>query len=866
MARFIKIFTIMTGLSLMTACGASGVLDDVRDLLAEARAALTKEATESARNQFLDERIIDNMLAEEIANGLALEEQAEARLRITRQVAAFSDIKRESETAKVQDELDNLSPEELAEFNATVQKRLQFLGQVAGGTEETRTTYINECGVEGNTACIDVVSDACAVAAEVGSERCVSFTARVCDANPLYDACDDNDDYFLARDDVCWIQGRNGGTRTEECQQIFDTNRLQANAEPSCRANYISQTNENGFNTRCSNVVVTVCEENPFDVLCERNSTILNSRPARITACRDEVKDAPFCDHAKTFVCDKNPFDAICLITDYSTNTYATERNTAISECGQTFVAGERCEDAAEEFCGSATGEGLFNPLCLNDPETDAGRQPLCVGERVTVVTMGDNPITARCTGTATRICDADPLDPLCEDVTAYRARQFSACVVTPEDPSCAAGATQFTYITPIISCLSNPFGADCVNPATEAGTAFAPNLEAAQDSYCEGGATTKIATADRVNCTNIGSLPDYPALASGYDFIDGTFMFGGQTKNSKYALGGFLKTGVYGTGLGSYAGVQGSGGNPGTFTDENNNGNFDRGNPAGGAWVNLPSETAANLPAGHPTFYTIDPPRLFTPAPAGTTPSGGFVDRQRIYEFTSPVDSKDGFIFFITEIADEDNGVVPTSRSAYAGIFSTSNFGAPLAAPVDQAPTSAIWAGQFTAHSGNLRLNAEPTPFYVDFTNGTFNIHNPAGTDGDNPNGTAPKTGSVKAAVGNGSRPSDSNYYESSTFVYTVDGVFGAGIADLNNPGRMLNAGELSGKVRLVNTTYALEDQDSTYVEGVSVLIPTISIDVNMPLTGLIGVEGAVGVFLDPNPRNSAIVGGFTAAPMPTN
>ncbi len=320
-------------------------------------------------------------------------------------------------------------------------------------------------------------------------------------------------------------------------------------------------------------MVIWVCDLNPFDVLCEENTNYLVTRQPRITACKNRVPNALFCAEATTFVCDDNPFDALCSLT-YTANDYADERDTAITECGQTFVASARCASAAEQFCtGKTEVDDLFNPLCREHPATDTARQPTCVSDRAL-----NTPISARCTETATRICDANPLDALCEDVTDYRARQFSECVQNPDHASCAAGATQFTYITPIIECLESPFSAACLDTDTEAGAAFVPHAEAAQDAYCEGGATTKIATPDHVNCTNIGSLPNYPALASAYGFtVMSDFMFLQQTKVHKTALGGFLITGVYGTGLGFRTGRQNGGGvgNPGSFLE--NTGNFAR-------------------------------------------------------------------------------------------------------------------------------------------------------------------------------------------------------------------------------------------------------------------------------------------------
>ncbi len=698
------------------------------------------------------------------------------------------------------------------------------------------------------------------------SQQCGSFIRAVCSRNPLDTVCENRDEYFVARDNFCWIQGIDGSTRNAECADIHRVNNLAENAIPACRENYVDPTGANRFNPRCYNVVIGVCNLNPFDDICEENSNFSAKHSDYIDDCTDEVADAPFCAEAKAFVCADNPFDDLCLITDYSTNDYTTERQTAINDCRTNFVAGFRCEGAAVEFCVGKTLEAdLFNPLCLEHPGTDTARQPTCFNERVAVVTVGDNPITPRCATTATRICDGDSLDPLCEDVVAYRATQFSDCVQDSDHASCAAGATQFSYITPVIACLESPFSAACLDVNTEAGAAFVPHAEAAQDAYCEAGATTKIATPDHVNCTNIGSLPNYPALASAYEFtVVSNFPFGGGTKVHKTALGGFLKTGVYGTGLGSYAGFADSG-LPGGGTFLENTGNFARERDNGGLWINLPSTTTDNVETGHPLNYGTNP-NTFTPAPAGTSPNDGFIQTQVLYEFTSPVDSKDGFIFFIARIEDEET-VFPTSVSPYAGILSTSNFGAPLAVQPDvgNGNITAIWAGQFTAHvSDRLRLNAHPTDFYVDFANGTFNIHNPDGTDGANPNGTAPKTGSITGVSRSGGDGDQG--YDSGRSVYTVDGRFGVDKDDPNvsytNGGvaRKLNPGELSGEVTLVSSQFSAEN-----VLDVTVAVnPQTTI---MPLTGLIGVEGAVGVFLNPNPSKSGLVGGFTAsAPAPTN
>ena len=851
MKNLIKIIATMTMLGTMTACGASGVLDDLSKVVDDAleavrKATATQQIEIEAREEFVS-NLDPNLTPEERAEAI----QAEADRRA------------------------NLSKDEQAAFEREVQERVEYLKTVEGLSQERRDANLRECQADDTgdgcaivllTFCTATPFDSNCISniaydiartplciADKTTNDCTGTIARVCVGDPLYDFCD-NADYFVARDNACWIQGRDGGTRTTECQQIVDTNRLQVNAELACRANYVKDTTENGNNTRCSNAVIAVCDLNPFDSFCQNNLNYIIARPGRITACRTEVPNAEFCDHAKTFVCDTNPFDVICFL-DYGTNTYASERQTAIMDCQTTFVAGVVCVGAAVEFCTGKTATDvtdLFSSLCLTHSGTDTVRQPLCVGDK-----LPNTPISARCTETAMRICDATPLDPLCDGVEGYFSAQLDACVLNSNNPSCLVGSpTQFAALEPIAACLATPFDADCLNVATTQGMLFAPRAEAAQDAYCESGgarttSTTVETTVDHVNCTNIGSLPVYADLARNITKngirtfnSDGSMVTANPVSGDNPNMGGFLRTGVFGTKLGDHAGTT-----SGTFTDENNNGNFDRGNDLGGAWLGLPTQPGSSL------------------APLGR---GG--DSDRIWDAASTTDPNDGFTYFIVDHDYEDVPGRDNDFFAYAGIWQTTNFGAPLAAPVGNAPTSAIWQGIFTPFSDKSivetvaslteiaqinreAINTRTTNFYVDFTNGTFNIHNPAGTDAQNPNGTDPTTGAVLGyifGVGVGDEAVISKRIR-----YSVNGVFGAGIADLNNPGRMLNAGELGGNVtRSVEAATYAPDDTLTFGTDASPLV--------MPLTGLIGVEGALGIFVDPAVTTSPNVGGFTAAPTP--
>ena len=252
MTRFIKIFTIMTGLTLMTACGAaSSLLDDARDLIDQARTALAQQLV---TDRFLDKRIVD----ERFAALSETEQTPERKAQIEAEVAALVGVERTEARAAVADQVDQDS----ADYKAAFAREVQYLAATVGLNPEQqdarviacraapqtegcagvlvrwcydtpfdtacnvnpdatrRVEYIAECGVGTNVECIDDAGAVCTANSSITG--CGDFTTRACDANPLYDVCD-NADYFVARDNFCWIQGRNGGIRTAECQQIVDT-------------------------------------------------------------------------------------------------------------------------------------------------------------------------------------------------------------------------------------------------------------------------------------------------------------------------------------------------------------------------------------------------------------------------------------------------------------------------------------------------------------------------------------------------------------------------------------------------------------------------------------------------------------------
>ncbi len=157
---------------------------------------------------------------------------------------------------------------------------------------------------------------------------------------------------------------------------------------------------------------------------------------------------------------------------------------------------------------------------------------------------------------------------------------------------------------------------------------------------------------------------------------------------------------------------------------------------------------------------------------------------------------------------------------SQYVGILSTTDLGAPLT----QAPASVIWHGQF---DGIPYVN-----FYVDFAKGQFGFHND-------------KTG-AESGIGELSHFFGGFLGSSAEVMYKMDGIFG------NHPdAKGFAPGQLSGSVSL--SASKGEFLPVFYGDGKEVA------SLEADLIGLIGIEGAVGVFTKVG-KNNGFSGGFTA------
>ena len=189
--------------------------------------------------------------------------------------------------------------------------------------------------------------------------------------------------------------------------------------------------------------------------------------------------------------------------------------------------------------------------------------------------------------------------------------------------------------------------------------------------------------------------------------------------------------------------------------------------------------------------------------------PSGfNFIENTRNIIGRRDGDTDDGYQYFGIEHDDQDSRY-------YAGILSTTNLGAPLVTPAKDAPiTTAIWEGDVRyTHLRTPDHDTKPTKFYVNFSAGTIGFANDA------------ENGTDTATVIEGS--------DHSTGVQlTLEGKFGPGDSSLG-------LGQLGGHMLVSNR-------------------PDTQL---FPVTGLIGQDGVVGVFVNPS-NTSGAAGGFTASP----
>ncbi len=291
---------------------------------------------------------------------------------------------------------------------------------------------------------------------------------------------------------------------------------------------------------------------------------------------------------------------------------------------------------------------------------------------------------------------------------------------------------------------------------------------------------------------------------------INGKFNYKGVIIKGTVDLGG----GGYATGI--LTGLIGQEGAVGAFISNGSS-------PFSGGFVARPDlvqVTSANLATLQTKPRDITNSGFLTASSAGldiedsSLPQGHTLSGEQMILRRGGADSDnpDGIAYFFTT-ADSGN----TSHS-YGGILSTTNLGA----PVESTQTSAIWKGHHSYRDS--LIENEKTDFYVNFAEGKFGFTN----DGRNGIGSVVMT----------------PFANNPEVTFTLNGLFGS----QNN----MTVGQLGGTLDYTFTTQTALD-GGKYQPGDTVLY-------QYNVHGLIGQEGAVGVYLEES-VNASRVGGFVAS-----
>ncbi len=208
------------------------------------------------------------------------------------------------------------------------------------------------------------------------------------------------------------------------------------------------------------------CTANPYNDRCD--DLAYDAARAIILATCSTANKHELCSIAIVGVCMANPFNAVCQ----GDTTYEDARTSAVDTCNSGFVplTDERCQNAIAAVCVGAgisdnpvlcdgvvadvavTGTcnaDRFATACNDIPEYIESRREFCLA----TATASDN----RCPAVVTSTCTANPFHGLCQTGTTYdtpRATAITDCLATPLGSLCPA-ATLHT-------CANNPFHALC--------------------------------------------------------------------------------------------------------------------------------------------------------------------------------------------------------------------------------------------------------------------------------------------------------------------------------------------------------------------------------------------------------------------
>ena len=234
------------------------------------------------------------------------------------------------------------------------------------------------------------------------------------------------------------------------------------------------------------NTMVIGCLENPFDIVCQTSVTDFvtyadTARMNRLDFCDDNANVAnDFCTgNNVTIICEVDPFNAICFTDD----TYLSDR---AEDCIMAGNAGEsKCNNL---FTASASNTCLTNPFadaCASNADFMTYAN-MARTNRLTFCNDSDNVANTLCTGAnLMNVCVADPFNAICFTDATYLPARITNCITggNAGDMKCDTIVSDSTMNTELTDCLENPFATAC--ESVSAFTTFAL-ARTNRVSFCE--------------------------------------------------------------------------------------------------------------------------------------------------------------------------------------------------------------------------------------------------------------------------------------------------------------------------------------------------------------------------------------------
>ena len=201
-----------------------------------------------------------------------------------------------------------------------------------------------------------------------------------------------------------------------------------------------------------------ICTTNPFDASC--GDAFQAERDVVIGECRINGID-DICLSATASVCRTNPFDTLCSFT------FNTARDIITTECRKDDT-GTLCPQAIARVCLA----NAFDAVC-GDAYDDV-RETTCRRDSS----------HSRCMETLSKICNATPFDSLCNDNSIYEDMRKANCIMGANSNTAIC-----TRIFTTNSCVRKPFNSGCDNEITarNAREAFCRESGNATNSLCVG-------------------------------------------------------------------------------------------------------------------------------------------------------------------------------------------------------------------------------------------------------------------------------------------------------------------------------------------------------------------------------------------